>query len=153
MTRKAGKSAAGEALYQVMVEMAAVFFKMRALGKKEGLVTSWGGGIWGFLRSLKVRGPATVPQLARMRPVARQRIQRLADEAAEAGLIAFLDNPAHKRSKLLRLTPKGERAFAEMDARLKEIAARLAGDIGHEDLQTTVTVLKRLREKLEDIRS
>lgn len=148
MARRIERSPAGEALYQVLVETAAVFFRMRALGKKQGLVTAWGGGLWGFLRSLELHGPATVPQLARMRPVARQRIQHLADDAARAGLIEYLDNPAHKRSKLLALTPAGETAFAEMDARLVEMSEHLTEGIGKKDLRTTVKVLRQLREKL-----
>jgi DNA-binding MarR family transcriptional regulator len=148
MARRIERSPAGEALYQVLVETAAVFFRMRALGKKQGLVTGWGGGLWGFLRSLKLHSTATVPQLARMRPVARQRIQHLADDAARAGLIEYLDNPAHKRSKLLALTPAGKTAFAEMDARLAEMAERLTEGIGEKDLCTTLKVLRRLREKL-----
>ena len=148
MIRKIERTAAGEALYEVLVETAAVFFRMRALGRKQGLVTAWGGGLWGFLRSLEVHGPATVPQLARMRPVARQRIQHLADDAARAGLIEFVDNPAHKRSKLLALTPAGEKAFAEMDGRLAEISERLTEGIGEKDLRATLKVLRQLREKV-----
>ena len=71
-------------------------------------------------------------------------------EAAEAGLIEFLDNPAHKRSRLLRLTPAGETAFAEMDARVKAIAAQLAQGLDEQELRTTAKVLKQLREKLGD---
>ena len=37
-----------------------------------------GGGAFGFKRSLAVIGPLTVPQIARMRPTSRQRMQRLA---------------------------------------------------------------------------
>ncbi len=148
MAGRGEQTAAGEALYQVMVETAAVFFRMRAAGKKAGLVTSWGGGTWGFLRSLALNGPATVPQLARLRPVARQRIQRLADEAAAAGLVEFLENPAHKRSRLLRLTPAGEAAFAEMDARVKAIAGQLAEDLDVAELRAAVKVLTQLRNKL-----
>jgi DNA-binding MarR family transcriptional regulator len=148
MAQRIERSPAGEALYQVLVETAAVFFRMRALGKKQGLVTAWGGGLWGFLRSLKLHGPATVPQLARLRPVARQRIQHLADDAARAGLIEFRDNPAHKRSKLLALTPAGETAFDRMDSRLAEMAERLTEGIDEKDLRTTLKVLQQLRDKL-----
>ena len=150
MAKKPGKADVREAPYQVVVEVLGLFFKLRARGKAEGLVTPWGGGIWGFLRSVRDHGPMTVPQLARLRPVARQRIQRLADEAAEAGLVAFLDNPAHKRSKLLRLTPEGEAAYAQMDTRFREVARQLATGIDPEDLATTARVLRQLREKLEE---
>lgn len=138
----------GDTLYQVIVEVAAVFFRLRAAGKSAGLVTPWGGGIWGFLRSLKLQGPATVPQLARLRPVARQRIQRLADEAAAEGLVAFQDNPAHKRSKLVCLTPKGEAVFAEMDRHLAGMASELAGDLDPAELRTALKVLRQLRDRL-----
>ncbi len=144
------RTPAGEALAQVFIEMAPIFFRLRALGKTTGLVTPWGGGIWGFLRSLKIEGPQTVPQLARARPVARQRIQRLADEAAAAGLIEFVDNPAHKRSKLLRLTARGEQTFDDLDARMGALADDLARGLDEKDLRTAARVLKQLRERLQE---
>ena len=49
-----------------------------------------------------------MPQIAGMRPTSRQRMQKLADELAEEGLVKFVDNPKHLRSKLVQLTPKGE---------------------------------------------
>ena len=48
--------------------------------------------------------------------------------------IAFLDNQAHKRSKLLRLTPDGEAAYAEMDTRVRDLSRRLSAGLDHEDL-------------------
>src|SRR3712207_8420429 len=42
--------------------------RIRALGQKAGLITSWGGGAFGFMRSLALLGPLTVPQIAQMRP-------------------------------------------------------------------------------------
>src|SRR5262249_31931288 len=80
------------------------FFRIRAMGQRTGLITSWGGGTFGFMRSLAVIGPLTVPQIAQMRPTSRQRMQRLADELAAEGLVEFIDNPRHRRSKLVKLT-------------------------------------------------
>ena len=45
-----------------------------------------------------------MPQIAQMRPTSRQPMQRLADELAAEGLVEFIDNPRHWRSKLMRLT-------------------------------------------------
>ena len=101
-----------EAVAQLILEVAQCFFRIRALGQKTGLITSWGGGAFGFIRSLALLGPLTVPQIAQMRPTSRQRMQRLADELAAEGLVEFVDNPRHQRSKLVRLTPKGTRAIA-----------------------------------------
>jgi hypothetical protein len=46
---------------------------LRAVGQRAGLITSWGGGAFGFMRSLALIGPLTVPQIAQMRPTSRQR--------------------------------------------------------------------------------
>src|SRR5215813_9208156 len=107
----------------LMLEVAQCFFRIRALGKKTGFITSWGGGAFGFMRSLALLGPLTVPQIAQMRPTSRQRMQRLADELAAAGLVEFMDNPKHRRSKLVRLTSKGNARYRELSARFLTIAA------------------------------
>jgi hypothetical protein len=98
-----------EAVAELMLEVAQCFFRIRALGQKTGLITSWGGGAFGFMRSLALLGPLTVPQIAQMRPTSRQRMQRLADELAADGIVEFIDNPKHRRSMLVQLTPKAWR--------------------------------------------
>ena len=45
-------------------------------------------------------------------------MQRLADELAADGLVKFIDNPKHRRSKLVQLTPKGDARYRQLDARL-----------------------------------
>src|ERR671931_313820 len=115
----------GEAIAALMLEVAQCFFKIRALGQKRGFITSWGGGAFGFMRSLALLGPLTVPQIAQMRPTSRQRMQRLADELAAEGLVKFIDNPKHRRSKLVRLTPKGEARYRELNSRLVAVASTM----------------------------
>src|SRR5215203_117278 len=44
-----------EALAELMLEVAQCFFRIRALGQKTGLITSWGGGAYGFTISVAVR--------------------------------------------------------------------------------------------------
>ena len=144
------KTEAGGALFEVIWETAQTFFRLRAWGRREGAVSAWGGGFWGLMHSLAREGPQTVPALARTRPVARQRIQRIADELAAEGLIEFIDNPAHRRSKLLRLTGLGEEAYRELTARLAASADRLAADLDPEDLRTTLRVLRALKAKLTE---
>src|SRR5215469_11125409 len=113
-----GASSKGEAIADLMLEAAQFFFRMRAMGQKTGLITSWGAGAFGFMRSLALTGPLTVPQIAKMRPVSRQRMQRLADELAAEGLVEFIGNPQHRRSKLVRLTAKGDARYRELSVRL-----------------------------------
>ena len=142
------RSPEGAALVTLIIEIAQTFFRLRAAGKRIGAVTPWGGGLWGFLRSLDVGGPQTVPQIARARPVARQRIQRLANEAAASGYVEFVDNPAHKRSKLVRLTPHGKAAVDDLTEHFADLGEALSQDMNLADLQTAAHTLQGLREKL-----
>jgi DNA-binding MarR family transcriptional regulator len=139
----------GKYVMDVMVATIQTYFRLTAVGKRLGAVSPWGGGTWGFLRTLAVEGPRTVPQIARSRPVTRQLIQRIANELAAQGLVEFIDNPAHKRSKLLRLTTKGRLAHDESTARIEQVADALARDMDAERLRTTAETLKTIQDKLE----
>ena len=133
-----------EALAELMLEVAQCFFRIRALGQKTGLITSWGGGGFGFMRSLALLGPLTVPQIAQMRPTSRQRMQRLADELEVEGLVEFIDNPKHRRSKLVRLTRKGDARYRELKARFLAIASTLGVGLTEGDIRRTTKIVRQL---------
>jgi len=138
-----------EAITGLMLEVAQCFFRIRALGQKTGLITSWGGGAFGFMRSLALLGPLTVPQIAQMRPTSRQRMQRLADELAAEGLVEFVDNPKHRRSKLVRLTKKGEARYRELNARLLAIGSTMGVGLSEADIRRTIEMVRRLSEDVK----
>jgi DNA-binding MarR family transcriptional regulator len=133
-----------EAIAELMLEVAQCFFRIRALGQKTGLITSWGGGAFGFMRSLALLGPLTVPQIAQMRPTSRQRMQRLADELDAEGLVEFIDNPKHRRSKLVRLTRKGDARYRELEARFLAIASTMGVGLSEEDILRTTEIVRQL---------
>ncbi|MBI3926875.1 MAG: MarR family transcriptional regulator [Armatimonadetes bacterium] len=140
----------GEAVAELMLEVAQFFFRIRAIGQKSGLITSWGGGAFGFLRSLALLGPLTVPQIAQMRPTSRQRMQRLADELAAEGLVEFTPNPKHRRSRLVRLTPRGEARYREWNVRLLEIASTMGAALEETDIRNTTESIRRLSEEARE---
>jgi DNA-binding MarR family transcriptional regulator len=132
-----------------MLEVAQCFFRMRAIGQKTGFITSWGGGAFGFMRSLARLGPLTVPQIAQMRPTSRQRMQRLADELAAEGLVKFIDNPKHRRSKLVQLTPKGDACFRELNARFLAVASTLGEALSEVDIRKTAEIVRQLSDDVK----
>src|SRR5262245_43206572 len=142
-------SSKGEAIADLMLEVAQFFFRLRAIGQKSGLITNWGGGAFGFMRSLAQIGPLTVPQIAQMRPTSRQRMQRLADELAADGLVEFIDNPRHRRSKLVRLTPKGEARYRELSARFLAIASTMGADLTAVEIRKSTATVRRLSDELK----
>ena len=152
-SRKRGSPIArskGAVIAELMFEVAQLFFRLRAVGQKAGFFTDWGAGAFGFLRSLALLGPLTVPQIARMRPTSRQRMQRLADELAGEGIVEFIDNPRHRRSKLVRLTRTGISRYRQLDARLLEIVSTMGADLGEADIRTSVEIVRRLSDEMKD---
>jgi DNA-binding MarR family transcriptional regulator len=133
-----------EAVAELLLHIAECFFRIRAVGQKTGLITSWGGGAFGFMRSLAMLGPLTVPQIAEMRPTSRQRMQRLADELAADGLVEFVGNPKHRRSKLVQLTRKGAARYREMSARFLAMASTIGGELSEAEIRKTTAVVRQL---------
>ena len=138
-----------EAIAELMFEVAQCFFRIRAVGQKTGLITSWGGGAFGFMRSLALLGPLTVPQIAQMRPTSRQRMQRLADELAAEGLVTFIENPRHRRSKLVHLTRKGDARYRELNTRFLAIASTMGVALSEADIRKTGEIVRQLSEDVK----
>ena len=138
-----------EAIAELMLEVAQCFFRIRAVGQKTGLITSWGGGAFGFMRSLALLGPLTVPQIAQMRPTSRQRMQRLADELAAEGLVEFIDKPKHRRSRLVRLTRKGDARYRKLRVRFLAIASTMGVALSVADIRKTTEIVRQLSDDVK----
>ena len=85
----------------------------------------------------------------RRRRVGADPFERVARRAQ--GLVAFVDNPAHKRSRLVRLTPEGEAAHDALFGRMIALCERLARGMDAAALRTTAETLGALRSKLQDL--
>jgi DNA-binding MarR family transcriptional regulator len=138
-----------EAIAELILEIAQCFFRIRAFGQKTGFITSWGGGAFGFMRSLALLGPLTVPQIAQMRPTSRQRMQRLANELAADGLVEFIDNPKHRRSKLVRLTRKGDARYRELNARLLASGSTMGVGLGKAEIRSATHIVRQLSDAVK----
>lgn len=101
------------------------------------------------LRRLSLDGPLTVPALARVRAVRRQSLQPLVDQLAEEGLVEWVDNPAHRRSPLVRLTNSGEELVARLDRIDRAVLRSVSRGIEEAELQRVATTLRTLRAAFE----
>ena len=105
-------------------------------------------GRLGILRDLERRGPQTVPRLARARSVSRQHVQVLVNPLAEEGFVEFMENPVHRRSRLVRLAAKGKEFLEAGNQREAKMFADLVIDVGDEDMRSAAKVLRAVREAL-----
>ena len=93
--------------------------------------------------------PATVAQIARTLHLARQGVQRLADLLVRDGLAAYENNPAHRRAKLLRITPQGRTALRTIQTAQAAWADALGAKLGEEDLRQASILLDRVLQALQ----
>lgn len=93
-------------------------------------------------------GPVTVPQVARTMGLTRQGVQRTADLLEEDSLIEYVENPHHRRAKLMRLTPKGRKTLDYIARRHAGWANRIGGNHDLERLKAALETLRGLRESL-----
>jgi DNA-binding MarR family transcriptional regulator len=83
----------------------------------------------------------SVADAARTLGLARQGVQRIADLLEAEGLIAYRDNPAHQRAKLMTLTARGNAVLDEITARQAVWANALGAEMGEERLQQATTLI------------
>ena len=105
-------------------------------------------GMRAVLEFLARQGPTAVPEIARSRQVTRQHIQALVNDLLELRLVSLDDNPAHRRSALVRLTAEGQRAIDRMKRRERQFLERLKLEARPDDLRRAATTLSAVRKAL-----
>jgi DNA-binding MarR family transcriptional regulator len=77
---------------------------------------------------------------------AADEMQRLADELAVEGLVEFIDNPNHRRSKLVRLTPQGDAYYRELNVRLLASASTLGAALNEAEIRRAIEVVRLISD-------
>ncbi|RYG28413.1 MAG: MarR family transcriptional regulator [Burkholderiales bacterium] len=93
--------------------------------------------------------PQPVAHIARDMGLARQSVQRLVNELADAGLVDLKDNPHHKRAKLVCLTEQGREAFSAIHKLQRPWVDGLSEGMDPEHIEIARDVLQTLRKELE----
>lgn len=101
-------------------------------------------GMRAVLESVIDGGPQTVPHMARVRPVTRQHIQGLVNQLMVGGYVEAVENPHHKRSKLIAPTRLGREAFAALRQRENAAFEMLDLAVTPEELSAAASVLAAL---------
>src|SRR5262245_54196353 len=139
---KRGYPQAESAFNLLVNETVLMFHRLRIVADQVHHHGEMTGGLRGILRGLDKLGEQTVPQMARARAVSRQNIQALINQLVDERLVEMAPNPAHKRSPLARLTPRGKKAVDAMNRQEAKLLSK--ADLGVTD--------KALREAAETLR-
>lgn len=90
--------------------------------------------------------PVTMTAISRRVRVQWPTIVRVVEGIERDGLIEREDNPADRRSKLLRLTPEGEEVVARIQPTLDRERATLLAGLSDEELKECTRMLKMIFE-------
>lgn len=142
-----------EALLELINEIRSSFHLLKAVASEVHGGPELTAARRGVLLDLLMHGDLTVPALARRRPVSRQHMQLVVNGLLEEGWAELLPNPAHKRSRLVSLTPVGRRVVKEMVARDKGVLGQLDQPRSPPEIVEAAAVLRDIRLALEPLRN
>jgi DNA-binding MarR family transcriptional regulator len=139
---------AGEAFTHLILEVFRLNGCLLAAGDRLTRDLGLTSARWQILGAID-DGPLPVAQIARNMGLTRQAVQRVANDLAAEGFVAFAHNPNHQRAKLVGLTPKGRQALDEINQRQAGWANRIATAPGAATLNRSMKILRALRTELE----
>ncbi|MFD9519678.1 MarR family winged helix-turn-helix transcriptional regulator [Streptomyces sp. NPDC059979] len=96
------------------------------------------------LLSVVSEEPLTVARAARRLGIARQGVQRVANDLVREALADFQPNPDHRGSPLLALTPLGRATLQRITTRAEAIHRTMTADIPEADIAAARGLLHRL---------
>lgn len=93
--------------------------------------------------------PPTVAQIGRSLGHPRQVVQRAANRLEELGLVAFADNPDHKRASLIVATSEGRKLKQADHARAQAVTDAVLARIGRPAFAEAADRLHAIRTDIE----
>ena len=138
------------AFSEVVIEV----FRINGLALDAGDVLSGPAGLtsarWQVLGAVAMGGtPQPVAHIAGDLGLARQGVQRIVNELAEDGFLAFEDNPRHRRAKLVRLTPRGSETMTAVTSLQRPWVDGLAAGLDPTRIAIAAEVLAALWNRLD----
>jgi DNA-binding MarR family transcriptional regulator len=145
--RSSRRTPAGDAFSWFAIQVIRLSARLTAAGDALARPAGQTSARWLVMAAVE-HEPATVARIARVLGLTRQSVQRVADLLELEGLAWFIDNPEHRRARLLQLTPRGRAALATIQAAQREWANELGAEIGADGLTQASSVLDRVLDAL-----
>ena len=120
-----------------------------------GLLIEWGNTFsephgltsarWQVLGAIaRATEAPSIPQIADAMGITRQAVLKQINVLTGDGLVDALPNPAHKRSPLYALTPRGEAAYQAVVGQWQQHVREIAGNFSSADLDAAIRVLSAM---------
>lgn len=143
------RTAAGEAFSALSVHVLRLEGILTAEGDRLARPSGQTTARWRVLAAVEAE-PLSVAQIARSWSLARQSVQRVADDLEREGLTVYATNPQHRRAQLVRLTPRGRAVLRQIQAAQAGWANALGERIGSAELVRANRALARIIDALTE---
>lgn len=100
---------------------------------------------WQVMGAIEATEGATVSALAREVGVTRQSVRRIVSEMTAEGYLQLIENPSHRRARIVVMTRQGWRAYDAVTAAWKATAERMDRCFGRDQLASLTHQLIQLR--------
>ena len=142
-TERAERTPSGDAFSGVVIRLIRLQGFLADAGDELARPAGQTSARWQVLAAIEAQ-PATVADIARTLTLARQSVQRVADVLAEQGIVEFVDNPRHRRAKLVSMTPEGRAALAAIQSRQRGWADAIGAELGEAQLARLTALLDKV---------
>lgn len=106
------------------------------------------GARWQVLGAIKST-PKTVPQIARQYELSRQGVLWIVQSLLKEGLVKYIDNPDHKRAKLLVFTERGQQMHTEIERRQRIWSNEIGAAFSLAEIQAATQCVSRLGDSIK----
>jgi DNA-binding MarR family transcriptional regulator len=138
---------AAEAFSALVVEVMKLAAALETAGNVLASPAGQSSARWQVLAAVEDE-PRSVAAIARALAHTRQSVQRIADVLVADGLACYSPNPAHRRAKLVELTPAGLAALRTIQAAQAQWARHIAHGLRPAELDSARHTLTRLEHRL-----
>lgn len=136
---------------QLFDEMSAFNRKLRAFFdaavREEGLTLARARTLFAIAR----RGPLTQKDLAEELEIETPTLVRVLDGMEKQGLILRSEDAMDRRAKRIDMTSAGRDTFKRVHALASELRGQIAEDISAEDIETALSVVRRLTRNMQQL--
>jgi DNA-binding MarR family transcriptional regulator len=136
------RTPAGDAFSRLVIQVFRLNGVLTAAGDEMARPAGQTSARWQVLAAAD-HAPMTVAQIARALNLARQSVQRVADLLVGDGLASYVENPGHRRAKLVALTPAGRKALRTIQAAQRVWADTIGAQVGESELSRANTTLDK----------
>ena len=138
----------GEALTELILEVFRFNGELLDAGNRLTEPHGLTSARWQVMGAIDLAGvPLTVAQIARRMGLARQGVQRIANDLRKQNFLEFEPNIDHKRSPHLSLSKKGSKALKAIKNEQALWVNQLADGLSERRLKSAVKILQAAREK------